>query len=74
METDDAYRTTQMIAVDAGEPYFVSGNIVSTYDKWGNFISRISNTVGLFTPVTFDQGVTFVRLSYLASSYMYFEY
>lgn len=74
LETDDTYRTTQMIAVDAGEPYFFSGNIVSTYDKWGNFISRVNNTVGLFTPVTFDQGVTFVRFSYLASSYMYFEY
>lgn len=74
LETDDTYRTTQMIAVDAGEPYFYSGNIVSTYDKWGNFISRVNNTAGLFTPVTFDQGVTFVRLSYLASSYMYFEY
>lgn len=73
-EDDDTYRTTQMIAVDAEEPYFVSGNIVSTYDMWGKFISRTSNTVGLFTPVTFDQGVTFVRLSYLASSYMYFEY
>lgn len=73
-EDDDTHRTTQMIAVDAKEPYFVSGNIVSTYDKWGNFISRTSNTVGLFTPVTFDQGVTFVRLSYLTSSYMYFEY
>lgn len=72
--TDDTYRTTQMIAVDAGEPYFVSGNIVSTYDKWGNFISRTSNTVGLFTPVTFDQNVAFVRLSYQTSSYNYFEY
>lgn len=73
-EDDDTYRTTQMIAVDVEEPYFVSGNIISTYDKWGNFISRTSNTVGLFRPVTFDQNVAFVRLSYQTSSYEYFEY
>lgn len=74
LEPDDTYRTTQMIAVDAEEPYFVSGNIISTYDKWGNFISKKSNTVGLFYPITFDKDVTFVRLSYQTSSYEYFEY
>ena len=74
LENDDTYRTTQMIAVDAGEPYFTSGNIISTYDKWGNFISRTNNTAGLFSPVTFDQNVAFVRLSYQTSSYNYFEY
>lgn len=73
-QADDTYRTTQMIAVDAGEPYFVSGNIRSTYDKWGNFISRTSETMGLFMPITFGQDVAFVRLSYKASSYEYFEY
>lgn len=73
-QADDIYRTTQMIAVNGGEPYFVSGNIVSTYDKWGNFIGRISMTQGLYTPITLNANVCFVRLSYPTSSYMYFEY
>lgn len=73
-QADDNYRTTQMIAVSGGEPYVVSGNIVSTYDMWGNFIGRMSTTIGLFTPVTFGQDVAFVRLSYYVTSYMHFEY
>ena len=73
-QADDTYRTTQMIAVDDGEQYLISGNIVSTYDKWGNFIERFSYTVGMTTFQTFSQNVAFVRLSYLVSSYEHFEY
>lgn len=73
-QADDTYRTTQMIVVNGGDPYFISGNIVSTYDKWGNFIERNSMTQGLYTPITFNSDVYFVRLSYPTSSYMHLEY
>lgn len=73
-QADDTYRTTQMIAVNGGEPYFISGNIASTYDKWGNFIERNSMTQGLYTPIIFNNDVYFVRLSYPTSSYMHLEY
>lgn len=73
-QADDTHRTTQMIAVNAGEPYLISGNIISTYDIWGNFIERFNLSQGLTTFKTFSDGVSFVRLSYLISSYMHFEY
>ena len=59
---DDSFHTTKMIPVSGGT-YYMAGNYYSTYDKYGNFIARLTIDAGKVTLVTFSDDVAFVRIS-----------